>query len=69
MDCLDIRILVIDKYILEDYIQHNPHVADGRETFKRAARKWDLYHTPKKKIEIIKVIADEDYVILHLKEH
>lgn len=59
---------VIDKYVVEDYIQHNPNVADGKEAFKQAARKWNIYHTPKKKIDVVKVIADENYVVLHIRE-
>lgn len=30
----------IDRYVKEDYIQHNPNVADGREGFKAFAEKF-----------------------------
>lgn len=62
----DKDLSVIDTYIVEDYIQHNPHAADGRQALKEFATKM-LSNAPKTKVDFQHVAADGDLVFLHVK--
>jgi len=54
----------LDKYVGDQYIQHNPMVADGEEAFVGVVE-MTIGSNPNYVFETKRVIAQDDHVVLH----
>jgi len=57
----------VEKYVGEEYIQHNPAVANGPQGFIDYFDKMQREY-PEKSIEFLRCIAEGDLVALHTRQ-
>ena len=57
----------IELYAGDEYIQHNPHVGDGKEAFIEYFEKMATEY-PGKKTYFVRSIAEDNFVVLHCRQ-
>ncbi len=54
-----------ERFVAEDYIQHNPTIADGRDAAINALT--DKFATPGARFDVQRILVDGDHALIHVK--
>lgn len=58
------NLAVVDRFVRDDYIQHNPQIADGPTALKKAVKDLRAAH-PDLHVTVHRILAQGDLVIVH----
>lgn len=62
----DHDVTAAERYLVPDYIQHNPGVADGRDALVNMVKGF-MANAPKSKVDVQRAAADGDLVWVHYR--